>query len=57
MDSYTWTYQCWLTSKKLHPSTLSTHWMQSRKLNESDDLKRWMEKKKIPLTDNDDDDK
>ena len=30
VDSYTWTHQCWLTSKDLHTLTLCRNWMQSR---------------------------
>ena len=29
-DSYTWIYQCWQTSKNLHPSVLCGHRTQSR---------------------------
>ena len=28
MESYTWTYKCWSTSKNLHSSALCGHWMQ-----------------------------
>ena len=30
MNYYTWTHQCWLTSKDLYTSALCRHWMPSR---------------------------
>ena len=42
MDSYTWTYQCWPTSKTLHLSTLCGHWISSRDLTMTNN-NRWQE--------------
>ena len=36
MDSYTWTHQCWSTSKNLHSSVLFGHYMRSWGLFTSD---------------------
>ena len=45
MDTYTWTYQCWLTNKNLHTSPLYRHLMQSKDLPAAmDDRDRWREK-------------
>ena len=42
MDSYTWTHQCWLTSKNLHSSALCRHGWQERQSKELELLQNMM---------------
>ena len=46
MDSYTWTHQCWPTSKDLHSYALCGHWMLLRGQGMITNIDRWWKRVK-----------